>query len=148
MFLKLKFEKLSHGFIELYEGQEPCKLLCLKTPITPGMQFHAEKLSNFARNSHPDLIGDQNDVQSLLEYCVYLVYVATICVRNASTQYIYIYIYIYICSTIYIYIYIYICIYIYIYNTVIHAGRCMAVDREFVYIYISSVCMYNLRVLW
>ena len=46
-----------------------------KTPNRRGTQFHAEKCSNFVLNSYLDPIGDQNDVQELLIYCVYLAYV-------------------------------------------------------------------------
>ena len=34
----------------------------LETPNRRGMQFHAEKWSNFALSSHIDPIGDRNDV--------------------------------------------------------------------------------------
>ena len=37
----------------------------VRTPNRRGTQSHAEKLPNFALNSHLDPIGDQNDVQKL-----------------------------------------------------------------------------------
>ena len=39
-----------------------------------GTQFHVEKPSNFVQSSHLDPIGDQNDVQQLSIYYVYLAY--------------------------------------------------------------------------
>ena len=64
-----------------------------------GPQAPAEKWSNFVLSSHLYLIGDQNDVQELFIYCLYLAYLVL---------YKYAYIHIYIYAYIYIYIYRYI----------------------------------------
>ena len=45
-----------------------------KTPHGRETQLHAEKLSSFTRSSHLDPIGEQNDIQQLLIYCVIFAY--------------------------------------------------------------------------
>ena len=52
------------------------KILCFylfgRTPSRRGAQFHTDRWSKFVLSSHPNLIGNQNDVQHFTTYYTYI----------------------------------------------------------------------------
>ena len=68
-----------------------CFYLFGKTSNSRWTQFHADKLSIWALNSHLDPIGDQNHVQYLSRSCVYstylVLYLPTYCIYHFSLKY-------------------------------------------------------------
>ena len=67
------FLENGHAFLNKYcLGQQIVNML--KTPNRRATHSCAEKMTNFVLNSHLDPIGNQNDVQQILIYCVYCAY--------------------------------------------------------------------------
>ena len=67
-----------HWFMKNVSFCKYVQILCIcaywKTPDGRGTPFYTEKWSNFVMSFHLDLIGDQNDIQYLLIYYLYLAY--------------------------------------------------------------------------